>query len=624
MALEHPIIPFFTWLPFALLLFVVLVTGIGAVVVLGIYLIAAVRNGPGQAVQFTRYVIGSAIYDILQLSPRRTIAMAGLAFKESIRRYVFMVFLVFVIVLFFATLFLEGSTAKHYIGFVLLLSKWLVLLVVLILSCFSLPADIKSRTIYTIVTKPVRSWEIVLGRIVGFSAIGTLMLAMMCVVSYVFVRRGLDHQHVLEPEDVSLIAADDSDGLVLRTDVQKGHRHRFSLTNENERAADGDDVERPGAASTGVNWTEQVAGHQHQILLADDGTPTFGPPIGDTLARRPVYGKLSFLDRNGDPAEKGISVGKEWTYRGYIEGNSLATAIWKFDGVSPNSFPEGLPLEMTIRVFRTHKGEIEQGILGTIVVRHPYPERLRPGDVVESAPISFRADEFVGQWLPIPRRLKALAPDGTTKDIDLFNDLVYDGEVELRVRCVESGQYFGMAQADMYMRRNDGSFFGNFCKAFFGIWLKMVLVVTFSVIISTLLNAPVAMLATSVSVVIGFFAQDIQNILTGKTEGGGPLESTFRLFEQQNQIVPLGESVQVNVAKGIDWVVMVLMTGVSYVMPNFRGYADYGGLDTGDFLINGFDIPMTLLTQHFLITFGYVVVVSTFGYLFLKTREIAA
>ena len=38
----------------------------------------------------------------------------------------------------------------------------------------SLPADIKNRTIYTIVTKPVRASEIVLGRILGFTVVGTV------------------------------------------------------------------------------------------------------------------------------------------------------------------------------------------------------------------------------------------------------------------------------------------------------------------------------------------------------------------------------------------------------------------------------------------------------------------
>ena len=42
------------------------------------------------------------------------------------------------------------------------------------------------------------------------------------------------------------------------------------------------------------------------------------------VARVPVYGKLRFLDRDGQPAEKGINVGDEWTYRSFISGGSLA------------------------------------------------------------------------------------------------------------------------------------------------------------------------------------------------------------------------------------------------------------------------------------------------------------
>ena len=51
-----------------------------------------------------------------------------------------------------------------------------VLALALFLGVFSLPNDIQNRTIFTIVTKPVRPLEIVLGRILGFGAIGTLLL----------------------------------------------------------------------------------------------------------------------------------------------------------------------------------------------------------------------------------------------------------------------------------------------------------------------------------------------------------------------------------------------------------------------------------------------------------------
>ena len=62
----------------------------------------------------------------------------------------------------------SSDPARLYISFVLTATNYLILLLALFISTFSLPADIKSRTIYTIVTKPVRATEIVLGRMLGF------------------------------------------------------------------------------------------------------------------------------------------------------------------------------------------------------------------------------------------------------------------------------------------------------------------------------------------------------------------------------------------------------------------------------------------------------------------------
>ena len=81
----------------------------------------------------------------------------------------------------------NSNPARVYLSFVLGTTNYLVLLMALFLSTFSIPNDIKNRTIYTVVTKPVRASEIVLGRIVGFATVGTAMLVFMGAISYVFV-----------------------------------------------------------------------------------------------------------------------------------------------------------------------------------------------------------------------------------------------------------------------------------------------------------------------------------------------------------------------------------------------------------------------------------------------------
>ena len=143
---------------------------------------------------------------MLQISPRRIFAIARLAFQESIRRRVLVVFVVFVIALGFAGWFLDRNSehpARLYLSFVLTTTNYLVLLLAIFLSAFSLPNDIKNRTIYTVVTKPVRAWEIVFGRILGFCAIGTVLLALMGLSSYLFVHRGLRHTHDVDPAQLT-------------------------------------------------------------------------------------------------------------------------------------------------------------------------------------------------------------------------------------------------------------------------------------------------------------------------------------------------------------------------------------------------------------------------------------
>ena len=51
-------------------------------------------------------------------------------------------------------------------------------------------------------TKPVRPSEIVLGRVVGFTLVGTVLLGVMGLLSYVFVVRGVSHTHELRAADL--------------------------------------------------------------------------------------------------------------------------------------------------------------------------------------------------------------------------------------------------------------------------------------------------------------------------------------------------------------------------------------------------------------------------------------
>ena len=56
----------------------------------------------------------------------------------------------------------------------------------------------------------------------------------------------------------------------------------------------------------------------------------------------PSMASLRFKDRAGKGIDRGISVGKEWTYRSFVEGGTPAAAIWTFHDITPERFPDGL------------------------------------------------------------------------------------------------------------------------------------------------------------------------------------------------------------------------------------------------------------------------------------------
>ncbi len=282
----------------------------------------------------------------------------------------------------------------------------------------------------------------------------------MCGISYVFVVRGLRHEHQVAEDTITRMEAEaygqPSPGWEGATTINSHHRHTWQVDNQ------------------GKGRTDRAMGHWHEVTVQGDPSAPksdeikIGAPRGQLAARVPIYGQLTFLDNLGNPSDKGINVGKEWEYRSYIQGRSLATAIWTFEGISEKQFPDGLPIAMTLSVFRTYKANIEKGVRGVIIVK-----RIDPRKPLQCEPIEFVAEEFSTdkmQQVLIPRKLTPIGADGAAgREIDLFDDLVRDGKVQIWIRCDDPSQYFGMAQADLYIRAADAPFAWNFVKAFIGI-----------------------------------------------------------------------------------------------------------------------------------------------------------
>ncbi|MEZ6065355.1 MAG: ABC transporter permease subunit [Planctomycetaceae bacterium] len=183
------------------------------VVGLGLSLLVAGLKGPGMVAE----MLFRGVRDLVTISCRRVLAIATLTFRECVRRKTLWICAVFILLIMFGHWFLGGnvetatiggdaadtaaamaqqrevdsSAAKRYVVFVMTAIKWMLIPVAVILSCWGLPADIKERSLHTVVTKPTRRSEVVLGRIMGFSAVMTLMLLAMSLLGYVWIQRSV-------------------------------------------------------------------------------------------------------------------------------------------------------------------------------------------------------------------------------------------------------------------------------------------------------------------------------------------------------------------------------------------------------------------------------------------------
>jgi hypothetical protein len=614
MVLEREILPFLVWLlprvdsdgvlqlGALLLVLLIAVALLGASLFIA-YLRMIIVQGPGEGFYAVAKSVANAVTkDFPNTSWRRIGAMTKLAILESLRRRVLIVFFVFALLLLFAGWFLDPASdhpARLYISFVLTSTERLMLAMAILLSTFSLPNDIKNRTIYTVMTKPVRASEVVLGRALGFCAVNSVLLLLMGVISYGFVVRGLSHTHTIDPDELERLVDASEGGLAVsgRTSYDVGHRHDLTL----------------GADGTGR--TARRMDHEHQVWVEGEGENRryrVGPPEGALVARVPIYGSLQFMDRTGRPGE-GISVGKEWTYRQYIEGGTLASGVWTFRGLDQRQFPDYVPLEMNLSVFRTFKADIVSPVAGTITLKNP-----TTGLTSEALP--FGAQEFATFMHPIPRTLKAVTAEGTLIDVDLFADLVDQrGDLEVWIGCSDAAQYFGMAQPDVYIRGQEGSFAWNFAKAYLGIWLQMIIITFFGVMFSTFLTGAVAMFATAIVYTVGLFREFILKLVGGELEGGGPLEALLRIIFQKNVQIDLDMGPVIDrVVPVFDQLLLFFLWVAAIVFPDFSEF------NTSRFVAYGFNISGNMLLQHFLVTLAFVIGLSIYGYFFLKTREIAA
>src|SRR5262249_26346727 len=125
-----------------------------------------------------------------RLVPRRIWAIARVSIKEAWSRGIVWVCLINLVIYLAGDWFISPKPEdqlRNRVGIAYFSMAVLFVLSAMLLGAFSIPADIKNQNIFTVVTKPVERYEIVLGRFLGYALLLLAELVLLTVVSYVYV-----------------------------------------------------------------------------------------------------------------------------------------------------------------------------------------------------------------------------------------------------------------------------------------------------------------------------------------------------------------------------------------------------------------------------------------------------
>jgi hypothetical protein len=537
-----------------------------AAVVIGIAIVASLILNRGGFLRVFMSRTREALVDLIAVSPRRIGAISLVTIKESVRRKALLVFVVFTIVFMFANWFLgddrELSAAKPYISTVLMALNWMIIPVALLLSCWGLPADIKDRSLHTVVTKPVRRSEVLLGRMLGYTAVSLVMLAAMGAVGYLWIIRS--------------VPAQAQDQLIGR-------------------------VPHYGTLS----------------YLDDSGVPTEkGINVGDMWTYRSFVsgatkacGIYTFEGIDVDAIRDAGFMRLEYKWEAFrtYKGDIVTPVRFRIYLINPDN-------DLTVRLSASdfEIQEFATGVDESVIdiPIHGIPPREGADGAfyvtAEGADLSTAGGQFD------PQRLS------------LVDDLISSkGNLIVRVYCVDNQQHIGMARHDLFIRLPDRSFAASYFKSLINTALMVILIVVLGTTASCFLNGPIATIFTFGLIILGQGLRQMMDSMMAEFYekkqilGGGPLESAYRLLTQMNQQGELPENLQTEFIRNADLGILHTVGLTRNFFPNFNHF------DTREFLANGFDVPFNASVLAALaVTLSFILPCYVIGYLSLRHREL--
>ncbi|MBP3960400.1 hypothetical protein J8F10_34675 [Gemmata sp. G18] len=526
-------------------------------------------------------------------------AIAKLSFKEAVRRQLLWVFLIILLpFLFPVQWFVQVKAADELRTTTMFLTVVLSVLVLVpagLLAGFGIPDDIKNLNIFTVVSKPVERFEIVLGRFIGYSALMTLVLFALTGVSVVLITNTAISEKAREETYKARVP------------------HRGKLEFKSMRAEDRQEKKDFDGTNVGreFDYRRYIAGHEkspQRAIWKFAAVPgEMEHAQGDKV---PVEFTFDVFRMTKGEQDKGVMV--NFTF---VTQNAPLRQPTKDEGAEWQWVDTARRDQYLARAeeFRRQGFQIDRAAPGD-------PAWAKVNELAEE----FGFFEYKGKPVFDYAVMGIEVPAGLFRNAN--NPKAQPGKDErgqplprlsILVKCESEGQLLGMAEPDLYLLQNEMPYAVNFFKGMVGLWCRLCLVIGVAVAASTYLSGILAFLATGLIYITGFFTDHLNDLATGRNIGG-PFQSMAQIVKAEQSTTPVSDTASARTLMLADKFAAWLFRRIQNVIPDIDSFS------WGHFVSEGFNISTEYLVVNVLVTFGYLIPWAILAYYLMKSREVAA
>jgi hypothetical protein len=481
----------------------------------------------------------------------------------------------------------------------------LVLVPAVLLASFGIPNDIKNLNIYTVVTKPIERFEMVLGRFVGYVSLMTLVLIGLTGVSLVLIANSTISEKAKEETYKARVPVRGKLEFTSLIGSERDDKQDFTGTNVGRE----------------FDYRKYIAGGREALQRAvwhfEELPAALGSAEGD---RVPVEFTFDIFKMTKGEQNKGVGVHFRFVTHHARQQQPLVKTTegeWHWqDAAKEEAYrkavrDQGIQMDMRRDDPKVGKEEWDRMWAKVNALAEEYGCFERRGEQVFDYQVG-------GVEIPAGLIRNAMQGDpGTMKD-PKTGQTVPAPRLSVYVKCETPNQQLGMAQPDLYLLEYEQPFEWNYLKGMVGLWCWLCIIVGLAVTWSTYLSGVLSLLAVLLIFVCGFFTDFFRDLSAGRNVGGGPFQSMSQIIKAEQPTAPLAETAGTKALTSLDKGAAWGYRHVSKLVPELEAS------DWGDFVSEGYNINSEYLVLNLLVTFGYLLPWAILAYWMMKLREVAA